>query len=110
MLYLKKKDNKNRFDFHKLEKKKIIFKYIFIQLSNRFKKNKNSSVLNKILFSFSKIFLKKNSNFNSKTKLFRRCIVSNRNRANLRPYNFSRIVLRNFIQFGLIPGYKKAVW
>jgi len=110
MLYLKKKDSKNRSDFYKIEKKKIILKYIFVQVANHFKKVKNLSVLNKILFSFSKIFQKKFLNFNSKTKLFRRCIVSNRNRGNLRPYNLSRIVLRNFIQFGFIPGYKKAIW
>lgn len=50
----------------------------------------------------------KQRNF-SKTKIVRRCIVTNRSRGSIRPYNISRMKLRELLQFGIIPGYKKAV-
>lgn len=50
----------------------------------------------------------KRRNF-SKTKMVRRCILTNRSRGSIRPYNISRIKLRELLQFGIIPGYKKSV-
>lgn len=50
----------------------------------------------------------KQRNF-SKTKMVRRCILTNRSRGSIRPYNISRIKLRELLQFGIIPGYKKSV-
>jgi len=46
----------------------------------------------------------------SKTKVVRRCILTNRGRACTRPYNISRMVLRELLQFSILPGYQKAVW
>ena len=51
----------------------------------------------------------KQRNF-SKTKMVRRCILTNRSRGSIRHYNISRIKLRELLQFGIIPGYKKSVW
>lgn len=44
-----------------------------------------------------------------KTKLVRRCVISNRGRGNFRPYGLSRFYLREFMQFGILPGFKKSV-
>jgi len=107
MHYSKVKDNKNRSQFYKQEKKKLVYKYLYIQLISNSKLVNNCS--KKILFLFRKSYQKKLGSF-SKTTLIRRCTSSNRNRSVLRPYNLSRIVLRNFISAGFIPGYKKAVW
>jgi len=46
----------------------------------------------------------------SKTKVVRRCILTNRGRSCTRPYNISRMVLRELLQFSILPGYQKAVW
>ena len=40
----------------------------------------------------------------------RRCLLTNRSRAIYRPFGLSRLVLRDLIQFGLLPGYTKAIW
>jgi len=107
MKYLKVKDIKNRQKFFLNEKKKIIKKTIFINFLNSFSnhfKSKHSI--------FLYLLIKKLNYFNksSKTKINRRCILSNRNRAIVRPFNISRIVFKDLIYFGLLPGYKKAVW
>jgi len=56
------------------------------------------------------LFLKFLSAKISKTKLFRNCIITDRSRAILRPYGLSRCALKELIQFGRLPGYKKSVW
>jgi len=107
MKYLKVKDIKNRQKFFFNEKNKIIKKTIFINFLNLFSKHFKSK---HSIFLY--IFIKKLNYFNksSKTKINRRCILSNRNRAIVRPFNISRIVFKDLIYFGLLPGYKKAVW
>ena len=111
MLYSKNKDIKNRNFFQKKEKVKLIYKFIFINLMNKLKLKKQSFKLNKILFIWQKFYLKKMSKVVSKVKLIRRCTISNRNRGNLRILGgLSRITLKNFINFGIFPGYRKAVW
>ena len=49
-------------------------------------------------------------NLVSKTKIVRRCILTNRGRSSTRPFNISRMVLRELLQFSILPGYQKAVW
>jgi small subunit ribosomal protein S14 len=107
MKYLKVKDIKNRQNFFLNEKKKIIKKTIFTNFLNSFSNNfKNKHSI------FLYILIKKLTYFHksSKTKINRRCILSNRNRAIIRPFNISRIIFKDLIYFGLLPGYKKAVW
>jgi small subunit ribosomal protein S14 len=105
MQYLKIKDFKNRKFVYLTEKKNLIKKIIFINFlnffSNRFKKKRSI---------FLYLFFKKFKIFNPKNKINRRCIISNRKRGIIRPYNVSRIVFKELVYFGLLPGYKKAVW
>jgi ribosomal protein S14 len=110
MLYSKYKDKKNRAFFFKNEKSKLVRKFLFVNLINNLNLKKNSELFSRILRICLKITTKKRIRLNSKTKLIRRCVVSNRNRSVLRPFGFSRIVFRNFIHAGILPGYKKAVW
>lgn len=106
MKYLKIKDIKNRERLFFQEKKKLIKKTLFVNFlnvfSNHFKRNHSI---------FLYVFIKKLKCFNSsKTKINRRCILSNRNRSIIRPFNISRIIFKDLIYFGMLPGYKKAVW
>jgi ribosomal protein S14 len=103
MLYLKLKNIKNQITFNKIEKRKIINKYIFINLVNRSEmKNYLQNVFNN--------FLKINKKINKKrVKHNRRCIFNNRNRSISRTFGISRSLLRHFMQSGIIPGYIKSV-
>lgn len=107
MLYLKIKDIKNRTAFFRLENKQRIFKYIFINIRNKMLLNKTADTF---LFHFLQQYSKNNFKLYSKTRLLRRCIMSNRNRSVFRPFGLSRMLLKNFMGFGILPGYKKAVW
>ena len=100
MLSLKVKDLKNRKAFYLLEKSRVVDKFLFINIL--------SKKLPQAKCFFSKKSLKiKNY---SKTKIMRRCIFNNRSRGALRSFGISRIFLRELMQFGLVPGYSKAVW
>lgn len=107
MLSAKIKDIKFRKSYSESEKKKIVNKVLFINLLNKkkyIKQNNNSSmtfsVLNNVL----------NRKYNSKVRITRRCVFNNRNRGVVRSFGISRVYLRELMQFGLIPGYSKAVW
>ena len=111
MFYSKVKDIKNRALLRKKEKSKLLKSLFFFNLMNRFKLKKKSVKLEKVLFAWRKLYSTNCVKLNSKTRVLRRCVVSNRNRGNLRSFGgLSRIVLRNFIHSGILPGYKKAVW
>lgn len=99
MLFRKIKDSKIRKQFKKKEVLNTSLKFIY---TNYFNKNKNSSKIEQFI-NF------KQKNF-SKTRVVRRCILTNRARGSIRPYNVSRVKLRELLQFGIIPGYKKSVW
>ena len=100
MRYLKIKDIKARDSFFYQEINKKVNKIFFINLVQKLN-------VSKVFLNF---YLKKYFILNSKTKLLRRCLISNRSRSILRPLGLSRITLRNFIHGGILPGYKKAVW
>jgi ribosomal protein S14 len=108
MRYLKVRDIKARQKFFIQENLKKVHKFVYINLMQKLKIKPGTAekFLTIFLNSYSDRYFKSNS----KTRLLRRCVFSNRSRAVLRPYGFSRIVLRNFIHFGILPGYKKAVW
>jgi len=101
MLSLKIKDNKIRQKFCRSENDKKIRKFLFINILNRKDTNKElvvcllKSILNKRI---------------SKVRINRRCIINNRARSSIRPFGISRVHLRELLQFGLVPGYSKAVW
>ena len=102
MILKKKKDITNRKIFKKLEIKKLIFKFLTINLISNPIVMKNFK--NKFLLYNQKIFK------NSKIKIKGRCVLTNRKGSIDRKFLLSRIVLRDLMQFGIIPGFKKAVW
>ena len=103
MILAKIKDIRNRESFFKKELLKRKIKFLFINLLNKNTKIQQNS---KTIYFFLKLKNKKSS----KTKLLRRCIFNNRSRGSLRVFGISRILLREMFQFGIVPGYKKAVW
>ena len=102
MLSLRIKDLKKRKAFYLLEKSSIVDRVLFINILN-----KNINSLQAINFFSKKKFRIHND---SKTRITRRCVFTNRNRSALRPFGISRVYLRELMQFGIIPGYSKAVW
>jgi ribosomal protein S14 len=109
MLFSKNKDIQNRIKFFRIEKNFRIKKYLVNNLLSFWNFNQNlfsASKLKQVYFLTTK--LKKN--YLSKVKIIRRCILTNRNRRIIRPYNISHSIFKNLIQFGLIPGIKKSAW
>lgn len=104
MLSAKYKDIKNRYFFYKEEIKKNILKHFFI--NNLGKKNIKPATRKKII----KFYLLKSNLKYSKTKLIRRCILTNRSKVSNRKFGISRIKLRELLKYNIIPGYKKAIW
>lgn len=104
MLSSRIKDIKLRTKFNKLEKKRRLNRFVFTNILS----SKHS--LQAITTNFSTVSSILNKKQNSKVQLTRRCVLSNRNRGVLRTFGISRIHLRELMQFGLIPGYSKAVW
>jgi ribosomal protein S14 len=100
MFIKKKKDFFFRKKNLKLEKLKMILSFLI--------KNNSFKLQHKIKF----LIIKKLQRINlvSKTKIVRRCILTNRGRSSTRPFNISRMVLRELLQFSILPGYQKAVW
>jgi ribosomal protein S14 len=98
MKYLQIKDKKLRLSFLKMEIKFKLKKFISINLltSNFITNNK-----------FFYLFLKKKKSVLS--KIVRRCVLTNRSKS-IRSFRVSRIQSKELISFGVIPGYKKAVW
>ena len=103
MKFLKLKDLKNRKIFFKNEKKKLLIKFLLTNLANKYCLP-IAGVLNKYSF-FSKSL-----SLNGRTKIVKRCIMTNRSRGVSRKFGASRFILRNLMQFGIIPGFKKSVW
>jgi ribosomal protein S14 len=99
MLSQKIKDLNNRKKFKSKEILNLSLKFLYTNFSN---KNVNTLKLAQIRAINQKNF--------SKTKIVRRCILNNRSRGSVRPFNISRIKLREMFSFGVMPGYKKAVW
>ena len=107
MLFSKIKDLKKRKHYNKIEKNRLVKKFIVInllsRLINNYKKEKERE-------TFIFLLLKYKLNSNSKTKIIRRCVVTNRARSIIRPYNISRLCFKNLNKYGLIPGIQKAIW
>lgn len=105
MLSKKIKELKLRQLFLKNEFLKKKYNFLLMSLSCGIQKNiKKKYVLYNILKTRAQI--KKIS----KVQLNNRCVLTNRSRGIVRPFFVSRIKMREYMQFGVIPGYKKAVW
>jgi ribosomal protein S14 len=102
MISSKYKDIKYRKKFLLKEKNNTLIKFLF---TNQLNEKKNSKIFTKKILYLNNI--KKNS---FKTKKVNRCILNNRSRGSIRNFGINRILLRDLFQFGIIPGYKKAVW
>ena len=104
------KDQKLRNLFKKLEKKRIVNNFIKINL---FEKINLKVKQNKLLFKkYNKqLYLQflSRKKIRLKNKLIRRCVFTNRNRGTLQNFKISRVLLRELMGFGIIPGYKKGV-
>jgi ribosomal protein S14 len=105
MLSIKIKDIKNRKEFYKKELLKIQVKFLFKNLLNNPTVKKTTRARSTLLYSFLQLFSK-----SSKTKIRRRCVLNNRSRITNRKFSISRIIFRELLRFGIIPGYAKAVW
>jgi len=108
MLSAKIRDIKTRTSFYRIEKLKKVKKFLFVNYLNSINKNKNALYRNCLLISFLKT--KQKIKHKSRVRMSNRCIFNNRNKSVLRPYGISRILLRDLMQFGVLPGYSKAVW
>jgi len=107
MLFSKIKDLKTRKHYNKNEKLRIIKKFIITNLLSRLMSSyTNSKEKEMFLYLLSKYRL----NSIGKTKIVRRCILTNRGRSIIRPYNISRLSFKKLNQFGYIPGIQKGIW
>jgi len=91
-----------------LNKKKIILKFLLINLLHHNLLNKNlkkkSILKNLLIYKFTKKFkIIKNS-----IKNF--CFFTHRSFGTTKKFGVSRLQLRFLMQFGILPGFKKAVW
>jgi ribosomal protein S14 len=80
-------------------------KFLFVNLLNRIN---NVDLKASLVFLFLK--QKIHSKKTSKVLITNRCILNNRSRGVFRPFGVSRTLLRELMQFGIVPGYAKAVW
>jgi len=98
MLFSKVKDLKRRKSFLNHEKSRKVNRFIFTNLLSRDKKS-------------IKLFELKNlKRLSSKVKIKNRCIYTNRNKGVSKYFSLSRISQKDFMQFGLVPGFIKSVW
>lgn len=106
MIFARKKDLKNRKFFKKYEFTNLVYKYLKISLLCNFKyKTKNLKNIKKLI-----ILLLKHKPLYSKVKIINRCVLTNRSKSASKDYHIERNTFRDLLQFGLVPGYRKAVW
>lgn len=104
MFYLKLKDIKKRKNFKKLELRLRLKNFIFKNILAYLYYKKNYS-----LHSFVSFQMLKKKKKRLSTRITNRCILTNRFNS-IRQLKISRIKARELLSFGIIPGYKKAVW
>lgn len=115
MLYKKTKDLNNRKLLLKSEQLKKVFKILSIKFALLYKKqNIKSKTITlkqkKIRIRLTLLKLQHLITNISKIQIKNRCIISNRNKGIHRKYSISRLKMLEYLKFGIIPGYKKAVW
>jgi len=107
MLSAKIQDLKIRKAFAKIEKIKKIKKFLFVNLLNT---TTNNNLIDRNFLLISLLKIQNKYNFKTRVRMTNRCVLNNRNRGVFRPYGISRILMRDLMQFGVLPGYTKAVW
>jgi len=103
MKYLAKKDKLNRLKFSNTELDHKVNKFLFINLLNS---NKFSYEKQNLLHKY--FLLNKNNKY--KTKILRRCVLTNRSKVSNSIFGISRIKLRNLLKENQITGFSKKVW
>lgn len=106
MLSTKIRDIKTRDSFYRVEKLKKIKKFLFVNFLNDKKQTTYSRGYGLMLFFKKKQKLK----LKTSVRISNNCIFNNRSKSVLRPYGISRILMRDLMHFGVLPGYSKAVW
>lgn len=104
MYYLKIKDFKIRKKFKKFESKLLLKKFLYNNLLSYFYFAKNNQLYSSVCFQILK---KKRKRINN--KFVNRCILTNRSKS-IRSLKISRLKARELMSFGIIPGFKKAIW
>jgi ribosomal protein S14 len=89
-------DSKLRLQFAKAETTRLVLKYLFVKYPKTLR--------------LQRYYVKKYNSTVSKTRIVRRCIINNRSRGVVRAFGISRILLKDYLVSGYIPGYVKAVW
>jgi ribosomal protein S14 len=107
MLAAKIHDLKIRKSFSKIEKIKKIKKFLFVHLLNP---TTNISIIKRNFLLISLLKKQNKYNFKARVRMTNRCVLNNRSRGVFRPYGISRVLMRDLMQFGILPGYAKAVW
>jgi len=105
MLNLKIKNIKLQRRYNQYEKTRVLGKFIEKYISGLYVSKKFSFKLRE-----QKILKRCYYNKVSRIRLNARCIFTNRVAGVSKKYGASRFILRNFTQFGFIPGFKKAIW
>lgn len=98
MLFSRVKDLKKRESFFFSEKSRKVNKFV------------NTNLLSKKKNSIKILRLKNIKRLSSKVKIKNRCIYTNRNKGVSKYFSLSRISQKDFMQFGLVPGFIKSVW
>jgi ribosomal protein S14 len=98
------KNIKFRNELARFEINKKINKFIFINLL------RTGFKINKRVYSYFLNKLNKKNDLISKSKIKSVCVLTSRNNSVEKKMSISRIKLREMFSFGIIPGYKKAVW
>lgn len=100
------KDLKARTLFHQRELLKTALKFVYTNSLNKSLHEQNYTEYSKSLQHFA---LQPIVN-DSKTKIVRRCVMNNRGRGNIREFGVNRVVLRDMIMAGVVPGYSRSQW
>lgn len=103
MKFALERNKKARKNFHLSEIPHRINKFLFTFLlrHNSFQDKSYLRFITTSLLSSRESF---------KSKVVKRCVLTGRNKSVDTKWGLSRIVFRDMIRSGLIPGYKKAVW
>jgi len=104
MLSAKVKDLKIRRKVYNIELNKNLAKFLFINILG--KKNLNVKLKKKATSFLVNLMNKRNS----KTRVTKRCSLTNRGRVSDSKLGISRVKLREMLRAGVVPGYNKAIW
>lgn len=104
MILSKNKDKLLRKKLERVELKKKELKIVFVNLMN------DSSIFPEQKKLVVKELVRKLHKRTSKSRVMKRCLLTNKARVMHKSFKISRVKLKDMLEFGLVPGYKKAVW